>query len=933
LQLLVLFLARTLRQVAGAPGDGKVYWSDKDLNKIQRANLDGTSVEDFITTGVSKPQGIAVDEVNEHVYWCDRGTSTLKRARLHDGLDVETFMDTAQTGGVPIGMVIDTQVTGRVYWSTMLGGPIKKAFLNGTDVRDVLPESSGGGAFTTHMIAVDLTALQILWVEADPILPGIYKTDTTGYNQIAAGMPGSNYYVVIDGIVDGNIFTPEGLIVDVPNNYIYFSDSNLDVIQRRALDGTNGVDIVTSTKGKGLAHDHVENTLYWADEATNSISMVDLDTATLPLVSGAGQQIITGLSSPFGITVCQICEDYTTSTLTTTTLTTTTNTNTSTTETTSSSSTTTLTSTTTTSTTNTSTTMSTTTTTHTNTTTTNTITTTTNTTTTITTSSSTTSTFTSSTTSTSTTTTTLTSSTTTTTTFTSTTTTTLTTSTSSTSTTTVTLTSTTNTSTTTSTFTTSTTTTFTTMTGTNTSTTTSTTTSTSTTNTTSSTTYTSTSSTTNTTTMTSVTFSYTSSTTTTTTSTTTPDPNTTVTFTTRTVTTTVSAPPGFPFAERRVWMASVGLMTIGIVFGVVLLCAGCIYISAFKCLGPRLMINHIRPEPQAQNGGKMPKVHAKVRSPHKLDMETLEMLIGGVTCDQVYITSQRVSGIWPCRSYVATIMGVAPTKVLKGPPGWVGVEIVHGDLLVLEPEAFKRETLFELAKPSLDELVLEESMAAGIMINSPMSQAQTAKASNASTPSSLTRRSIPENETEQPPFIRINVRCPNGFVFCDGDYHLQDMAETDEGPKWCKDGDRFDFLLHFVGECRETVTGWTTIGRWYVEQVEKGVRIGESEDNRLLRSRECEEGEMPYWVRGSWQRRENAPEVAHASLADWVDDSDLKVRGPTLMNDENSPSSTPLSAAARVFNFLPTPRTPKPRSPVANKSPPHSASSRRTVAV
>mmetsp|Transcript_39218 Transcript_39218/g.85365 ORF Transcript_39218/g.85365 Transcript_39218/m.85365 type:complete len:346 (+) Transcript_39218:3-1040(+) len=345
------------------------------------------------------------------------------------------------------------------------------------------------------------------------------------------------------------------------------------------------------------------------------------------------------------------------------------------------------------------------------------------------------------------------------------------------------------------------------------------------------------------------------------------------------------------------------------------------------------MINHIRPEPQAQNGGKMPKVHAKVRSPHKLDMETLEMLIGGVTCDQVYITSQRVSGIWPCRSYVATIMGVAPTKVLKGPPGWVGVEIVHGDLLVLEPEAFKRETLFELAKPSLDELVLEESMAAGIMINSPMSQAQTAKASNASTPSSLTRRSIPENETEQPPFIRINVRCPNGFVFCDGDYHLQDMAETDEGPKWCKDGDRFDFLLHFVGECRETVTGWTTIGRWYVEQVEKGVRIGESEDNRLLRSRECEEGEMPYWVRGSWQRRENAPEVAHASLADWVDDSDLKVRGPTLMNDENSPSSTPLSAAARVFNFLPTPRTPKPRSPVANKSPPHSASSRRTVAV
>ena len=38
----------------------KIYWTDQDTGKIQRANLDGTSIEDLITTGLYVPLGIAL---------------------------------------------------------------------------------------------------------------------------------------------------------------------------------------------------------------------------------------------------------------------------------------------------------------------------------------------------------------------------------------------------------------------------------------------------------------------------------------------------------------------------------------------------------------------------------------------------------------------------------------------------------------------------------------------------------------------------------------------------------------------------------------------------------------------------------------------------------------------------------------------------------
>ena len=53
---------------------GKIYWSDRVLDKIQRANLNGSHVEVVVRHGLDTPDGLAVDSTGRKLYWTDTGT-------------------------------------------------------------------------------------------------------------------------------------------------------------------------------------------------------------------------------------------------------------------------------------------------------------------------------------------------------------------------------------------------------------------------------------------------------------------------------------------------------------------------------------------------------------------------------------------------------------------------------------------------------------------------------------------------------------------------------------------------------------------------------------------------------------------------------------------------------------------------------------------
>jgi sugar lactone lactonase YvrE len=80
----------------------KLYWTDAGTGKIQRANLDGTGVEDLGIGGLRIPWAMALDVVGRKLYWTDAGTGKIQRANL-DGTGVEDLVSTYASGPVKGG--------------------------------------------------------------------------------------------------------------------------------------------------------------------------------------------------------------------------------------------------------------------------------------------------------------------------------------------------------------------------------------------------------------------------------------------------------------------------------------------------------------------------------------------------------------------------------------------------------------------------------------------------------------------------------------------------------------------------------------------------------------------------------------------------------------------------------------------------------------
>ena len=67
----------------------RIYWVDSD--KIQRANLGGSNIEDLVT-GLSHPAGIALDAAGRRIYWTDRDTGKILSANL-DGSNIRDLVN------------------------------------------------------------------------------------------------------------------------------------------------------------------------------------------------------------------------------------------------------------------------------------------------------------------------------------------------------------------------------------------------------------------------------------------------------------------------------------------------------------------------------------------------------------------------------------------------------------------------------------------------------------------------------------------------------------------------------------------------------------------------------------------------------------------------------------------------------------------------
>ena len=163
----------------------KMYWVDAGTanvndGKIWRANLDGSSPEALVTTGLITPQSIALDVAGGKMYWTDSGTGgpdapqddKIQRANL-DGSNVETLLTYENFLRVPRGIALDI-AAGKMYWTDISRDRIRRANLDGTEAEDILNtrtfggQSLAGSATTPRDIALDLTSdpPKMYWADA-----------------------------------------------------------------------------------------------------------------------------------------------------------------------------------------------------------------------------------------------------------------------------------------------------------------------------------------------------------------------------------------------------------------------------------------------------------------------------------------------------------------------------------------------------------------------------------------------------------------------------------------------------------------------------------------------------------------------------------------------------------------------------------------------
>lgn len=249
----------------------KMYWTASEVvypyqGNIQRANLDGSEVEDVIT-GVPFPETIAVDNSAGKIYWTD--SEGIKQANL-DGSDVQTVIPNFS----PQGIAVDP-AGGKIYWAA------GSADLDGTNRVELFTVQ--GNAFG---IALDISGGKMYWTVEDYVNKvSIQRANLEGTGEVENLVGGYNFF--------------EGIALDVSGGKMYWTDESNGKVWRANLNGGDIEDLVTLGSPEGIALDVTAGKMYWTDDEGGKIMQSNLDGSDV-------EELVTELDNPGGIALVSI---------------------------------------------------------------------------------------------------------------------------------------------------------------------------------------------------------------------------------------------------------------------------------------------------------------------------------------------------------------------------------------------------------------------------------------------------------------------------------------------------------------------------------------------------------------------------------------------------------------------------------------------------
>lgn len=150
-----------LRGVAVDAVHSKLYWTDRDVDAIYRANLDGSAAVAIVTLAdilLVTPQAIRVDPLGETIYWGELSGS-IYRADL-DGSNPAPLITTSFAGGLDLDLD-----HGKVYWTSNdgagstrvirranLDGSVVETLVTGREASDLAVDAAGGKLYWTDFV-------------------------------------------------------------------------------------------------------------------------------------------------------------------------------------------------------------------------------------------------------------------------------------------------------------------------------------------------------------------------------------------------------------------------------------------------------------------------------------------------------------------------------------------------------------------------------------------------------------------------------------------------------------------------------------------------------------------------------------------------------------------------------------------------------------
>ncbi len=262
-------MARTIVADAGRGPDGiavdlergHIYWTgmgapSRDDGFVWRSDLDGTNIVTIVPEGGTyTPKQLRIDHENEKLYWSDREGMRVQRANL-DGSELETLV-TVATGNQArqdesnwcVGIALDVE-NGWFYWSQKGGNNAGEGSLRRARIEMPSGETSGNRSD----IEVLFSGLpEPIDIDLDLVNQTIYWTDRGDDTinrapiEIPPGQTAANRNdreILVEGVREAI-----GVTLDPERGHLYFTGGTLGRVGRANLDGTQVVDLLTGTAG------------------------------------------------------------------------------------------------------------------------------------------------------------------------------------------------------------------------------------------------------------------------------------------------------------------------------------------------------------------------------------------------------------------------------------------------------------------------------------------------------------------------------------------------------------------------------------------------------------------------------------------------------------------------------------------------------------